>query len=358
MKQQMTMVELAATVKEHEEIKNDFLAETNGLQTFSDVDGELKIRRKSEVYDMIGSGLTSNAHSQIASRLKIPMVYYKRLLDKYPDMLAININNLFHNEPENRMLRLLNGKVRAFLSDKYRIIDNYETLSHIMPILTEYPDMKIESCAVTEDKMYLQCILHEMTGTLSTGDIVKSGITISNSEVGNGAFKISPMIMVMYCTNGIISNRAIRKYHVGSKQGSEDLNWEILSNETRNLTNAAFFSQMKDVVKHSLQEVDFQRRIGEINEAQMHKISARKLEGKITAVSKKYGIPDAHGEAIIEQLINGKEGLTRFGVSQAITNIANNVDDYDLNISMQSAGGDIIEMGNSAFDSMVKRLSK
>lgn len=359
MKRGLTLVELAEEVKRQESAKNDFLADTNGLEAIISSESlDVSIRRKTEVYDTIGSGLTKNAHSQIASRLKIPKVYYDRLLKDYPGLLCNNINNFFINEPEKRMVRVLDGKIRAFLSDKYRILDNWETMSAIMPVLYERPDAKIESCDVTENRMYVKVILHSMEGKLKNGDLVKSGVVISNSEVGQGALKVTPMTYILYCENGMISNRAIRKYHVGTKQGSEDTTWEVLSDNTKHLTNTAFFEQIKDVVRASFTDVDFQTRIEEINAAQEHRISPRKLDGTIKAIQKKYGIADSVGENILEQLIEGKEGLSLWGVSQSLSYVAQNDDiDYEMSTTLEMAAGSIVELGGSAFDSMIRKLS-
>jgi hypothetical protein len=358
MKRGLELQDLAKEVQRQETIKKDYIADTNGLEAFTNAENEVAIRRKTEVYDTIGSTLTNNAHTQVASRLKIPKQYYDRLLSKYPDLLALNINNFLTQEPEKRMIRLLDGKIRAFLSDKYRVIDNWETMSALLPVLLERTDAKLESCDVTENRMYLKVILHEMTGELATGDIVKSGVVISNSETGNGSFRVEPFTMVLYCSNGMISNRSVKKYHVGKKQG-EDVTWEVLSENTKNLTNKAFFEQMKDVVRASFTDVDFQMRIDEINDAQTHKVSPKKLEGTIKAVTKKYGITDSLGDNLLEQLIEGKEGLTLWGLAQSLTAVSQKDEiDYEMATTMERAAGSLVEMGGSSFDSMIKQLSK
>ena len=58
------------------------------------------------------------AHRQIAARLEIPAKYYDRMRTEAPQMLAKNVNHWLHAQPETRMIRTLDGNVRAFLSDR------------------------------------------------------------------------------------------------------------------------------------------------------------------------------------------------------------------------------------------------
>ena len=62
--------------------------------------------------------ITDNAHSQISQRLNIPLKYYKRMHSLAPDLLATNVNTWFLEKPERRMIRILDGKARAYLSDR------------------------------------------------------------------------------------------------------------------------------------------------------------------------------------------------------------------------------------------------
>lgn len=66
------------------------------------------------------SAVTDHAHGQIAQRLDIPAKYYNRMRSEAPALLAANVNNWFQEQPERRMIRTLDGKARAFLSDRYR----------------------------------------------------------------------------------------------------------------------------------------------------------------------------------------------------------------------------------------------
>ena len=80
-------------------------------------------------------GVTDNARRQLAEKLKIPFPFFQRLEVNHPDLLSQNVNTLLHREPQRPMVRTLDGNVRAFLSDSYRPLDNYdlaEVLFHVV----------------------------------------------------------------------------------------------------------------------------------------------------------------------------------------------------------------------------------
>ena len=66
--------------------------------------------------------------------------------DESPHLLDQNVNEWFSKNPERRMIRVLDGKVRAFLSDRYRRLDNLELCATVLPVINE---MKNSANAVT-----------------------------------------------------------------------------------------------------------------------------------------------------------------------------------------------------------------
>ena len=54
-----------------------------------------------------------------------------------PALLAHNVNHWFKTQPAERMVRTLDGKARAFLSNRYRRLDNFDLLHAVMPVLAE-----------------------------------------------------------------------------------------------------------------------------------------------------------------------------------------------------------------------------
>jgi len=117
MKSGKNLVELAMEIERQRAAKADYLADTRKMSMTQDA-GWL---------DLDGShtfNIGEIAHDQIGTRLKIPAAFYDRCRESHPDLLAQNVNTLFQREPSRQTIRTLDGTARAFLSDRYRAIDN------------------------------------------------------------------------------------------------------------------------------------------------------------------------------------------------------------------------------------------
>ena len=116
----LTLQQLAAKIEGNRVLKRDFIADTAKLtmQVQSDKVPVL------EIPDQGQFPILPLAHEQLGARLDIPRKYYDRMLQKEPYLLAINANTWFHSQPEKRMIRTIGGDTRAFLSNKYRRVEN------------------------------------------------------------------------------------------------------------------------------------------------------------------------------------------------------------------------------------------
>ena len=72
--------------------------------------------------------ITKPCHNQIAERLEIPVKYYAKMENEAPELLTENVNTWLREKSKEVFIRGLGNSVRAFLSDKYRVIDHLDTL--------------------------------------------------------------------------------------------------------------------------------------------------------------------------------------------------------------------------------------
>ena len=83
----------------------------------------------------------------------------RRLKDGYDVMDKLyNASTWFKHESSQRMLRTLDGSARAYLSNRYRYIDNIDIAGVTLPILNRLPDIRFESCQITESHMYIKAV--------------------------------------------------------------------------------------------------------------------------------------------------------------------------------------------------------
>ena len=205
MKQGKTLAELGKELQRQRLNRQDFLADTRSLEVESNSYGStLHLSLDGKTY---GFGIGELAHQQIASRLNIPYRYYaKMLLDR-------NINTWLEQKPERRMIRVLDGKVRAFLSDRYRRLDNLELCAAVLPVIQEMQGSQIESCEVTPTHLYIKVVNRRVKAEVKVGDVVQAGFVVSNSEVGLGSLRVEPLVFRLVCKNGLIcKDLAQKKY--------------------------------------------------------------------------------------------------------------------------------------------------
>lgn len=203
MKSGLTIVEMAQQIERQSKLKQDYLLDTRRLQV-EPFGSQLYLHTFDDHDDPLVEPLEINqiAHRQIGTHLKIPAAYYDRMLSDYPELLAENVNSWFQREPTQRMVRTLDGTVRAFLSNRYRRIDNLDIAEIVLPVIQQMEDAYFESCQITDSRMYIKVVNKRLEAEVVPGDIVQSGVIISNSEVGLGSVNIQPLVYrLVYCSS-------------------------------------------------------------------------------------------------------------------------------------------------------------
>lgn len=370
MKQGTTLQDLATEIRRQSEAKEDYLADTTHLTLLhSDVMEfpELVIDGKGQY------PINPLAHRQIGERLNIPAAYYDRMRMAAPDLLARNVNHWFQNTPEKRMLRTMDGNLRAFLSDRYRPMDNYDLAEAILPALAD-SGASVQSCDITETKMYVKAVIdgaeYEVpapegrTGYGYGNNVtVSPGIVISNSEVGQGALAIQPAVHFLACTNmAVWAQNALRKHHVGRRGGPGDGGngdgfgqenegvWEFLSDETKQLSDAALWSQVRDITRGALAGDIFQSIVGQLQAARGERLVD--VVETVGRFSERKGLYNDEKAGVLDFLIDGGD-LTRYGLSNAITRFSQDVPSYDRASWLEQLGGEVIYLPREDWGALV-----
>ena len=258
MKEGRTLSALAAEIERQSTTKRDFKAPTDKVDVVVTPEKEVALSMKTNG----GSerfGLTKLAHQQVAEHVGIPQRYYDRMRVEAPDLLAENANHWLKASPQTRLVRTLDGKARAFLSNRYRPIDNFEVAEAVLPILLEQgAGLRVESSEITETRLYIKAVSPRLEGKLTKGQEVQSGIVISNSEVGLHAFRVDPLILILACINGaIIPQAGMRKYHIGRTGQDAESAYEVFADDTRKADDKVLMLKMRDIVRAGFDELRF-----------------------------------------------------------------------------------------------------
>ena len=260
MKSGISLVEMAQEIQRQNDLKADYMLDTRSLR-LEPFGGGLYLNAYDKSGDYAVEPLEVNAiaHRQIGTHLKIPAAYYDKMLEEYPELLAQNVNAWFQREPAVRMVRTIDGTARAFLSNRYRRIDNLDIAGIVLPVLQEMEGMHFESCQLTDSRMYIKVVNTRLEAEVVPGDIVQSGVIISNSEVGLGSVNIQPLVYRLVCSNGMVVNDAqTRRTHIG-RVNEADENFQLLSQETLDADDHAFAMKIKDTVMAAVDETRFTR---------------------------------------------------------------------------------------------------
>ena len=353
MKEGRTLIELAQELERQRAAKKDYISDTRNLRMDATGDGlQLSLRDdRSHVVHMLG--VNDNAHRQIGTALGIPSKYYDKMQRELPDLLAANVNAWFDANPQARMIRTLDGNARAFLSDRYRRIDNFEIAQTVLPILADMPDAHIESCEVTENRMYLKCVNPRLTADVVPGDTVQAGIMITNSEIGLGSVTVQPLLYRLVCTNGMVVNdAAARKYHIG-RANTIGENFQIFSDETIIADDKAFMLKIRDTVRAAVDEARFGVVVDMMRQAKGVKLETPDVPKFVELTATEFGMTQAEGRGVLDHLIRD-EDLSLYGLANAVTRYSQDVESYDRATELESAGYSILGMSRGLLD----RLSK
>lgn len=328
-----TIEDIATQLAMQRKTKLDFVIPTSFLM-FT-LDGRLMRKDTQQCME-----ISSHAHSQIAAYLNIPNAYYNRMQKEVPELLQSSVNAWMERTPENarRMIRTLDGKGRAFLSDKYLPIDYWDTCNALVPVLQEL-ECRIDSAEITETRMYIKATTPKLRGEVRVGDVVQAGVIIGDSEVGMGSVFVKPFIKQLICSNGmVVDNMSLRRTHVGKRIADSVLeDNRMYTPETVALEIAAFLAKARDTVRGVLNEEVFNTILERARNADGHKI--HDATEAVEDVTKRYNLLDVESKGIMNSFVRGGN-MTRWGMTSAITETAHAVcTDYDRSTELETIGG-------------------
>jgi len=337
MKNGRTLKEIATQITEEKNSKRDFVADTRSLEMLDGQGFALEGIGRFDATDLF--------HDQVAARLQIPKKYYDRMRTAAPDLLTANVNRWFQQEPDKRMIRTLGGNARAFLSERYRPLDNFDLAEAVLPRLTDLK-CEIKSVEITETRLYIKAVTARIAGEVKVGDTVQAGVAISNSEVGCGSISIEPLIYTLSCTNGmIVQDYSMRKFHIGKAFGEDGEAGgvaEFFRSETRLADDKAFWMKVQDLVAGTLSRDGFDRMLGRMREAAGIKIDCDPVK-VVERVASTYALTEGERGGVLNHLISDGD-LSKYGLVNAITRTSQDVESYDRATELERLGGQVLEL--------------
>jgi hypothetical protein len=362
MKTGKSLSQLAAEIERQQETKRDLIANTKNIGLQANGDG---------VVAVVGNtdntfGINALAHDQIGVHTGIPAKYYDKMLAEAPDLLANNVNRWFEKYPAPRLVRTLDNKVRAFLSDQYRPLENADLAEAVLPILLEMK-LEIMSCEITERRLYIKAVDERIKKDVPSGrkigdgshvifDTCSPALIISNSEVGSGSLSVESGIFTKVCTNlAAIAGQGMKRRHVGARNeltAGEEVRY-LLTDQTKRATDKAIWLQVRDVVKGAFDEVRFTAHTNKLAGLAKDQIETDDVVKVVELSSRQFGFTETEGKSVLKHLIAGGD-LTRYGLFNAVTRTAQDLDSYDRASEFEQMGGKIIELPKNDWQRLAK----
>jgi hypothetical protein len=344
MKQGRTIQEIAAELERQRHGKRDFIVDSEAMRVSADA-SSLALLHADDTDRNERFGMTGLFHRQIGSALGIPSKYYDKMQAELPELLATNLNSWLGARDTRHTIRTLDGHAHAFLSDRYRRIDNFEIATATLPVIAEMDGVQIESAEITENRMYLKAVNHRLEAEVVPGDVVQAGIVISNSEVGLGSVSVMPLVYRLVCTNGMIVNDlGQKKYHIGREQ---EMVWELFSNETMEADDRAFMLKLRDTVRSAVEEARFQSVVDKLRAAVDVPITGS-VPKVIELTGERFGLNHTEQDGVLQHLIAGGD-LSMYGLSNAITRASQDVENYDRATALESIGWQVVSLPSDAW---------
>ncbi|MFF6953789.1 DUF932 domain-containing protein [Streptomyces iakyrus] len=305
---------------------------------------------------------TAVADEGISDKLRIPLAYLRRMRAENVGLLDENVNAWMQHEPERRfMLRAFRGEgengpgmppaegvARALLSDSYKRMDNFDMLLAALDGIkqAEHPT-QITGCDLTNRRMYVrvesEAVAIQARNLLRgyrspfdgrSGDelpMISAGFVITNSEVGAGAYTITPRAVVQVCRNGLTMTKDVmRAVHLGGKQDEGVVSW---SDQTQRKTLELITSKTADAVRTFLSRDYVEAKVRELEDAAGKELA--EPTKTIEHVTKSLSISTEAKDKILSHFVRGGQ-MTAGGVMQAVTSTAQTLTDADQAAALEA----------------------
>ncbi|MBN9748658.1 DUF932 domain-containing protein [Amycolatopsis sp. A1MSW2902] len=287
------------------------------------------------------------ADAGIADKLGIPAPYVRHLRENNVELWDANVNGWLERDARSFLVRGLadedggEGIARAFLSEKYRIVDNLDVLLATLEGLRSTGiEANVTGADLSEKRMYVRISSPAVAAAAPqlladyrspfTGDrgadnpMVFAGFVVANSEVGHGAFTITPRVEVQVCKNGMTLQRdALRSPHLGGRLDHGQIRF---SDATQRKNVELVKSQTADAVRTILDTDYLTKVITEMTEKAAAKVS--EPSHTIERVKTELRYTDAQRDAILSHFLKGGDP-TAGGVMHAVTSAAQVIRDTD-----------------------------
>jgi hypothetical protein len=272
--------------------------------------------------------ITRPCHNQIAERLEIPVRYYSKMENEAPELLIENVNTWLKKNSKEVFVRGLGNSVRAFLSDRYRVIDHLDVLYCSLNELQAY-ETEVEDCYLSETEMNVKVKSNQLKDFVRhKDDLIVGGLLLVNSETGHRALRVEPRMFRVKCTNGMVIEEFLtRQVHLGDEEFDEIIYLSVRR------TIRELFGRFGEIIQV----------LREITE-----IKVKNPQRVINNLVEHYRLSEEQKENIL--IAFGMEPeFDKYGIANAVTRAAQNEENWEKSLELERIGGKLITLSREEF---------
>lgn len=305
--------------------------------------------------------LSRTAEGQLAERLGVPLRYIDALRGGgHADLAAHNFSTLLGRSPARFLVRTLDGRVRAVLSDRYRVLDNCDVFFAAAEAM-QAAGADVWNARLWDNGFEMLAVSKDVTGAVLRDpgfngpnhgwahlpggeggegggpDLHNAAVKISNSETGCGGLSVQFAVLRQVCNNTAVVGKGLSVIHIGGRardEGALQYAEDTLESESKTV-----WLKLRDAVKTAFDRPRFEEYIGRLNG-----LAARPIEEPEKAVAnvvQEFQLPEERRKAILKNLFAGRD-LSAFGLVQAVTAAAHEAPDEEAS-RLEAVGGQLIE---------------
>lgn len=381
---------LAQLVKELERQKDstfDFVTDSRNLRVVIDQDEKTNIpllqqsgvgahrdRALREFIPSEGLPINEKALAQLGDRMapSVPVKFLRSLIQDRPTIAADLLTQLLTATQNTNLVRTLDGRVRAFLSDRYQPLDNYQIAFAALEV-AQRTGAEVVEASLSDTKMRIKFVNRDVWDAV---DAVKQGdrgnwyagglgsqeylgkvaantkgdlpggpgtihpiVTIGNSETGHGSLFMRMGILQAICFNIATVEQILNQIHLGAR-----LDAGIYSQETMQKEAEAVMCKARDNIQTAFNTDRFKAIVAKVNAANKVEVEPTKVVDFAVAQSvvskEKRDDLLAH---FLGESASGLVGHTAYGFAQGLARFAQDVADPDDAAEIEHFAGKIIE---------------
>jgi len=277
--------------------------------------------------------ITKPCHAQIADKLEIPLRYYHKMKDEAPELLAENVNTWLRKTEKDFFIRGLGDSIRAFLSERYRVIDHPDVLYCSLNELQAH-EAEIEDCFLSETEMNIKVKSNNLRDFVRhRDDLIVGGLLFTNSETGHKALRVEPRLFRVKCSNGMIIEEFVtREIHLGNaNELYDEMIYLSLRRSIREL-----FSRFGEIVLLLRESTE---------------VKIKNPQKVLNNVVEQYKLSEAQKENIL-MAFGAEPEYDKYGIANAVTRAAQKEESWEKSIELERIGGNLISLPIEEFKSL------